>query len=161
MLLVTPYQLLELANLHVSPYQQDKKGRTIAPIQYSKNGLTMMGCTILSPPLTVMSYDTSMNRLLLNTTNSTFLHKFNSIQDFLGQTNSSIPLQKLCSSSTIALYLFPSTPLQGTHTTVESVKPGDIVRCVIRFHTILQLDTKTGPILRIQHSVPQLYSISG
>jgi len=161
MLLATPYQLIELANLHVGSYQQDKKGRTVAPIQYSKNGLTMMGCTILSPPLTVISYDISMNRLLLNTTNSTFLHKFNSVQDILGQTNSSIPLQKLCSSSTLALYLFSSTPLQGTSQTVGSVKPGDTVRCAIRLHNILQMDTKTGPILRIQHSVPYLYSISG
>ena len=161
MLLATPYQLIELTNLHVSPYQPDKKGRTVAPIQYSKNGLMMTGCTILSPPLTVISYDTSTNRLLLNTTNSAFLHKFNSVQDLLSQTNSSIPLQRLCSSSTLSLYLFPSTTLQGTQDTVSSVKPGDTLRCVIRLHNILQLETKTGPILRIQHSVPTLYSISG
>jgi hypothetical protein len=161
MLLATPYQLIELTNLHISSYQQDKKGRTVAPIQYSKNGLTLTGCTILSPPLTVVSYDTSMNRLLLNTTNSAFVHKFNAVQDLLGQTNSSIPLQKLYSSSTLSLYLFPSTALQGTQDTVSSVKPGDTLRCVIRLHNILQLETKTGPILRIQHSVPTLYSISG
>jgi hypothetical protein len=161
MLLATPYQLIELSNLQVSPYQQDKKGRTIAPIHYSKNGLTLTGCTILSPPLTVISYDLSMNRLLLNTTNSTFLHKFNLIQDTFAQTNLSVPLQRLCSSSTLFLYLFPSTVLHGTQDTIGSVKPGDTLRCVIRLHNILQMDTKTGPILRIQHSVSQLYSISG
>jgi len=156
MLLATPYQTLDISDIVVHPHQKDKKDKTIAPIYYSKNGLILQGLTILSPPLPVSSYDCSMNRLQLNLTNHrAFTNKLVAIQDFLSDLHPTIPLQRLCSGTTLTLYLFPSTPLQNGQT-ITDVKPDDTVRCIIRLHTLLLMDLK-GPMHRLQHSVPIVY----
>lgn len=156
MLLATPYQTLDISNIIVHPHQKDKKDKTIAPIHYSKNGLMLQGLTILSPPLPVSSYDCSMNRLQLNLINNrAFANKLVAIQDLLAELHPTIPLQRLCSGTTLTLYLFPSTPLQNGQT-IADVKPDDTVRCIIRLHTLLLIDLK-GPVHRLQHSVPMVY----
>jgi len=164
MLLAAPYQNIELSHINVLPYHIDKKDRLVAPIHYSKNGLTMQGFTLLSPPLTVTSYDSSMNRLQLNLINHrSFANKFIAIQDFLSQTAPTLTFQRLCSTNSLTLYLFPSTPIQsGTsiHKTVADVKPGDTLRCIIRLHNLFRMEAK-GSILRLQHSVPVIYETSG
>ena len=159
MLLATPYQTIELSNIDVLPYYKDKKARTVAPIQYSKHGLSLQGFTILSPPLTVISYDPSMNRLQLSVANNkTFANKFIAVQEYLANTNLSVSFQRLCSNSVLTLYLFPNTPIQDG-TTVVDVKPGDTVRCVIRLHNLLLIEIKGQNTLRLQHSVPVLYRV--
>ena len=159
MLLATPYQTIELSNIDVLPYYKDKKARTVAPIQYSKHGLSLQGFTILSPPLTVISYDPSMNRLQLSVANNkTFANKFIAVQEYLANTNLSVSFQRLCSNSVLTLYLFPNTPIQDG-TTVADVKPGDTVRCVIRLHNLLLIEIKGQNTLRLQHSVPVLYRV--
>jgi hypothetical protein len=160
MLLVAPYQTIELSNISVLPYHTDKKERTVAPIHYIKNGLIMQGFTLLSPPLTVTSYDASLNRLQLNTTNNRgFANKLMAIQDYFSQTDSAFTFQRLCSPSSLILYLFPSTPVHHSSetSTIANVKPGDTVRCVIRLHNLFRI----GQVLRLQHSVPIIYGING
>ena len=159
MLLATPYQTIELSNISVLPYYTDKKERLLAPIHYIKNGLIMQGFTLLSPPLIVTSYDTSMNRLLLNTTNNRgFANKLIAIQDYFSQLDSTLTFQRLCSPSSLTLYLFPSTPVHHSSkiSTIVNVKPGDTVRCVIRLHNLFRI----GQVLRLQHSVPIIYGIN-
>ena len=160
MLLATPYQMTDISNISLASYYKDKKERIISPIYYTKNGLTLQGLTILCPPLTVSSYDASMNRLQLNVANyKGFTNKFIAIQDFLGQTNATIALQKLCTPTILTLYLFPSTQVQksiGT-ITMADVKPGDTLRCVIRLHNLVLIEIKGQQILRLQHSIPIVY----
>ena len=160
MLLAAPYQTIEIANISVLPYHTDKKERIVAPIHYTKNGLIMQGFTLLSPPLVVTSYDASLNRLQLNTTNHRgFINKLMAIQDYFSQTDSTLTFQRLCSPTSLTLYLFPSTPVHHSSetTTIANVKPGDTIRCVIRLHNLFRI----GQVLRLQHSVPIIYGING
>jgi len=160
MLLAAPYQTIEISNISVLPYHTDKKERTVAPIHYAKNGLIMQGFTILSPPLVVTSYDASTNRLQLNTANNrVFANKIIAIQDLFSQSDSTLTFQRLCSPSSLTLYLFPSTPVHNSSetTTIANVKPGDTIRCVIRLHNLFRI----GQVLRLQHSVPIIYGING
>jgi hypothetical protein len=165
MILAVPYQTIELANIAVQPFYTDRRGKQVAPIYYKKAGLVMQGFTILSPPLTVSSYDCSMNRLQLNITDQrAFANKFIAIQDSLNQTDMDTTLQRLCSQSILTLYLFPSTLVQGSSTikaiqairTISEIQPGETLRLGIRLHHLLRMDGKT-PFLRLQHSVPVLY----
>ena len=162
MLLAVPYQTIEVANIHVQPFYTDKKNRQLAPIQYTKGTLVTQGFTVLSPPVVVISYDSSMNRLQLNITGQrAFANKIMAIQDLLSQTDSSITLQRLCSQSTLTLYLFPSTPVQSPteRTTISEIQPGDTLRIAVRFHHLMRMDTSPS-FLRLQHSVPVLYRTS-
>jgi len=159
MLLAAPYQTIEIANISVLPYNTDKKERTVAPIHYIKSGLIMQGFTILSPPLIVTSYDASLNRLQLNTTNNRgFANKIMAIQDYFSQTDSNLTFQRLCSPTSLTLYLFPSTPVHHSSetNTITNVKPGDTIRCVIRLHNLFRI----GQVLRLQHSVPIIYGVN-
>jgi hypothetical protein len=161
MILAVPYQTIELANITVQPFYTDKRGKQVAPIYYKKAGLVMQGFTILSPPLTVSSYDCSMNRLQLNITDQrAFANKFIAIQDSLSQIDTATTLQRLCSQNTLTLYLFPSTPVQGSQPkdrhTISEIQPGETLRLGIRLHHLLRMDGKT-PFFRLQHSVPVLY----
>lgn len=159
MILAVPYQTIELANIAVQPFHTDKRGKQVAPIYYKKAGLVMQGFTILSPPLTVSSYDCSMNRLQLNITDQrAFANKFIAIQDSLSQTDTATTLQRLCSQNALVVYLFPSTLIQGSKDirTISQVQPGESLRLGIRLHHLLRMDGKT-PFFRLQHSVPVLY----
>lgn len=154
MLLVAPYQTIDPSNITIDPYYKDKRQRSIAPLYYTQNGLRLQGITLLSPPLQVLAYDSSMNRLLLNLTNHrSFANKFLAIQEHLGQ--GPIALHKLCSLTTLCLFPFPSTPLNDGRT-VNSIKSGDTIRCSIRLHTLLQTEFKE-PVLRLQHSIAMIY----
>ena len=159
MLLAVPYQTIEVGNIIIQSFYTDKKGRQLAPIQYTKGGLITQGFTVLSPPLPLVSYDSSMNRLQLNITGQrSFANKIMAIQDLFSQTDSSMTLQRLCSQNTLTLYLFPSTLVQGSsgRTTISEIRPGDTLRIGIRFHHIMRMDT-SPPFLRLQHSVPVLF----
>ena len=158
MLLAVPYQTIELANIIVQPFYTDKRGKQVAPLYYKKADIVMQGFTILSPPLTVSSYDCSMNRLQLNITDQrAFANKFIAIQDSLSQIDATTTLQRLCSQSILTLYLFPSTSVQGSSPkTISEIQPGETLRLGIRLHHLLRMDGKT-PFLRLQHSVPVLY----
>jgi hypothetical protein len=159
MLLAAHYQTIDVSNLVIQPYTTDKKGRVIAPLQYKQHGLLMQGCTVLTPPLQIHSYDSSMNRLQLNLTDQrSFANKILAIQEFLGQSD--LPLHKLCSHTTLTVYVFPSSPVQGASSlkSISEMKPGDTLRLLIRFHHLQRLEDKAG--LRLQHSIPVIYQIS-
>jgi hypothetical protein len=161
MLLAVPYQAIEVENLLVQPFQLDKRGRLAAPLFYrtpSQQGLLHHGLTLLSPPLPVSSYDSSLNRLQLTMSNHRlFANTLLGIQELLEQQDASASLYRLCSQNSITLYT--STPvLQGTdYIPLGMIRPGDLLRCVIRFHTLVRL----GSRLRLDHSVPVLIGING
>jgi hypothetical protein len=161
MLLAVPYQTIELSNIAIKPFYTDKKDRQLAPIQYTKGGITQ-GFTVLSPPMVVTSYDSSMNRLQLNIIGQrAFANKIMAIQDLLSQTDSSITLQRLCSQNTLTLYLFPFSLVQGSsgQKTISEIQPGETLRLGIRFHHLMRMNT-SPPFLRLHHSVPILYQTS-
>jgi len=150
MLLAIPYQIMDISNIRIDPYTKDKRERIMAPLQYEKGGLIIQGLSILSPPLPVVSYDSSMNRLTLNITHQRlFASKLLALQDRFAETHPMIPLQRLCTSSVLTLYVYPSC----------SIQPGDLIRCIIRLQNLLLVETKTGMNLRIQHSIPTVYII--
>jgi hypothetical protein len=159
MLLAVPYQAIEVENLLVQPFQLDKRGRMAAPLFYRTHsqGLLHHGLTLLSPPLAVSSYDSSLNRLQLTITNHRlFANTLLGIQELLEQQDTSASLYRLCSENSITLYT--STPvLQGAdYLPLVTIRPGDLLRCVIRFHTLVRL----GSRLRLDHSVPVLVRIT-
>jgi len=43
---------------------------------------------------------------------------------------------------------------------VSDLKPGDIIRCVIRVQGVSQITNKAGNRLRLQHSVPSIWAVS-
>jgi len=158
MLLAIPYQAIDIEHLSVQPFQSDKRGRLVAPLVYGSQlqGLLHHGLTLLSPPLPVSSYDSSLNRLQFNLTNHrVFATKLLAIQDLLEQQDASASLYRLCSQNSLTLYT--STPVQqgSEYKPLCSIQPGDLLRCAIRFHTLVRL----GSRLRLDHSVPVLVGI--
>ena len=150
MLLAIPYQTVDISNIKIDPYVKDKRERTTATLQYERGVLITQGLILLSPPLTVLSYDSSMNRLTVAMTNQRlFATKLLALQDRFAETHPTIPLQRLCTSSTLTLYVYPFC----------SIQPGDVIRCIIRFQNLLLVETKTGMNLRIQHSIPIMYHL--
>ena len=150
MLLAIPYQTMDISNIRIDSYTKDKRERIIASLQYEKVGLLTQGLSILSPPLTILSYDSSMNRLTLNVANQRlFANKLLALQDLFAETHPLIPLQRLCTPSALTLYVYPSC----------SIQPGALLRCIIRFQNLLLVETKIGTSQRIQHSVPVMYHL--
>jgi hypothetical protein len=150
MLLAIPYQTVDISNVKIDPFVKDKRERTMASLQYEKGGLITQGLSILSPPLTVLSYDSSMNRLTLSMANQRlFTNRILALQDRFAETHPTIPLQRLCTPSILTLYVYPS----------YSIRPGALIRCIIRLQSLLFVETKTGINLRIQHSIPNIFCL--
>lgn len=96
-----PAQTLDVGKIHVSPFSIVKGQRTpLAQIQYNDTGCTISDVIILSPPLTVISYDQTSSKLILDTRDQHYfatklmtLHMylistlFVHQQTFLGQQN--------------------------------------------------------------------------
>ena len=63
-----PAQTLDVGKIHVSPFSIVKGQRTpLAQIHYNDTGCSISDVVILSPPLTVISYDPTSSRLVLDT----------------------------------------------------------------------------------------------
>jgi len=131
---------------------------------------------ILTPPLTLGKYDGTTNRLQFDTTgNRPFSSKWNAIQERileLVQLNThaifsrSYDLegirglfQSLLSSGSFHIYAFPTTVVQRGDGTccLSDIKEGS-VRCVVRIHGLILLERAGSYQLRLQHSVPALWS---
>lgn len=181
MLLSIPYQALEIGNIHLSPFQDDKYGKSVARLSYKDNSLDFQDVSILSPPLKIIDYNPENSRLRLDLSGqSNFQVKLNTLQEYLvstffvhqqsflncnSETHDTIRqlFHFLLEDSTLSLYVFPTTPVKKINNTVTSVselQSGDIIRCVIRLQGISQIRCKYGIRMRLQHSIPSIYYIS-
>jgi len=177
MILTIPYQGLQVGNIHLSPFQNDKYGKPIAKLSYKDSSIEFQDVTILSPPLKVIDYNSETSRLRLDLSEqNTFQVKLNTLQEYLISTffvhqksfltfdasNEEIRhlFNFLLNGTTLSLYIFPTFMIKkedGTYTRVSDLKPGDNIRCVIRFAGISQVRNKNGINLRIQHTIPTIW----
>ena len=173
MLLAVPYQTIELAKLYIDPFSMDRRDRTSAPLTYRDSALTFHGCSILTPAMPLLSYDTVSNRLQFDLTGQrVFSHRLHAIQDHIANhlfahrrqiftTDYSLRdihglLQKLYTPSTLSVYAYPTTPVGCTsdpRLEVQTIKPGSAIRFVLRLHGLLLLENRGVPHVRIQHSL--------
>ena len=180
MLLSIPHQALEIGYIHLTPFQSDKYGKAIARMSYKDNSIEFQDVSILTPPLKVNYYNPDNSRLSIDLSNQcNFQSKLNTLQEYLVSTfyvhqqsflnqynynhqNIRELFHFLLNESTLTLYIFPSAIIKkedGTEIKVSDLKPGDMIRCVIRFQGISQLSNKYSTKLRLQHSVPSIWAI--
>jgi len=180
MLLSIPYQALEIGHIHLTPFQSDKYGKAVACMSYKDNSIEFQDVSILTPPIRVNYYNPENSRLSIDLSDQyNFKVKLNMLQEYLVSTfyvhqqsflNNNIYshsnirelFQFLLDDYILSLYVFPTTIIKkedGTTSKVSDLRSGDIIRCVIRFQGISQFCNKYGTKLRLQHSVPSLWSI--
>lgn len=176
MLLTLPYQSIELAKLILHPPTIDKKGRKVARISYydSPNDIT-----ILTPPLTLLKYDASANRIQFDTSKERgFSLKWNAIQsritDMIYMSSNGIfsrgysmedihaMLHSLYVNNCLTAYVFPTTLVKkanGTTCPIVEVPVGTSIRYMFRIHGLMFVDNRGSPSIRIQHSIPEMYMV--
>ena len=181
MILSIPYQAFEVGNIHITPFQMDRFGKTIARLSYKDHSIDFQDVSILSPPLTVLDYHPETSRLRLDLSDHhMFQVKINTLHDylistiyvhqqsFLNQKNRSYDFVKrlfyfLLDGSVLSLFIYPTVQVKkqnGTHCTVSDLKKGDVIRCVIRLQGISQIVNKGELRMRLHHSVPSTWLIS-
>jgi hypothetical protein len=181
MILSIPYQAFEVGNIHITPFQMDRFGKTIARLSYKDHSIDFQDVSILSPPLTVLDYHPETSRLRLDLSDHhMFQVKINTLheylistiyvhqQSFLNQKNRSYDFVKrlfyfLLDGSVLSLFIYPTVQVKkqnGTHCTISDLKKGDVIRCVIRLQGISQIINKGELRLRLHHSIPSTWLIS-
>jgi len=179
MILTIPHQAFEIGNIHVMPFQVDKYGKTIARLMYKDNSIDFHDVSILSPPMRILDYHTETSRLRLDVSDHPqFQSKINMLHDYListfythqqsflnerGKTYDAIRrlFYFLLDGSALSLFIYPTALVQRESgmCRVSDLKPGDVVRCVIRLQGVSQLIHREALRLRLHHSVPSLYFI--
>lgn len=178
MFLSIPHQALEIANIHLSPFQSDKYGKYMARLTYKDNSIDFQDVSILSPPIKVIDYNPEKSRLRLDISE---LHNFKvkltilqeyivstltvHQQSFLGErdmTQDDIRnlFHFLLDDDVLSLYIFPTAVIKtndGNNCKMSDIKPGDTIRCIIRLLGISQLKGKYGIRLRLQHTIPSMW----
>ena len=69
----------------------------------------------------------------------------------------------LLNDTVLCIYVYPTVSVKkrdGSTIKMFELKPGDTIRCVMRFHGISQIQTKSGMRLRMQHSVPSMWLLT-
>ncbi len=179
MILSIPYQGLQVGNIHLSPFQTDKYGKPLAKLSYKDSSIEFQDVTILSPPLKIIDYNPETSRLRLDVSDqSIFQVKLNTLQEYLvstffvhqksfltfDATNDDIRglFNFLLNGTVLSLYIFPSFNIKKedlSYAKVADLKPGDTIRCIIRFTGISQVRNKNGINLRIQHTLPSIWAL--
>jgi len=180
MILSIPYQAFEIENVHLTPFQSDRYGKAIAQLTYKDNSIDFQDISILSPPIKVLHYHPESSRLRLDLSEHPhFQVKMNTLQEyligtfymhqqsFLNITYKSIDYVRqlfyfLLDDSTLSLYIYPTVSVKradGVMCKVADLKPGDTIRCVMRFHGVTQIMNREGVRLRLHHSVPSIWKI--
>ena len=181
MILTIPHQAFEIGNIHVMPFQVDKYGKTIARLMYKDNSIDFHDVSILSPPMRILDYHAETSRLRLDVSEHPSFHsKINMLHDYLintfythqqsflnqqGKTYDAIRrlFYFLLDGCALSLFIYPTGTVKkvnGGACRVSDLKPGDVVRCVIRLQGVSQLIHREELRLRLHHSVPVLYSVS-
>lgn len=181
MILTIPYQGLEVGNIHLNTFQDDKYGKSIARLTYKDSSVELHDVSIMTPPLKVLSYNPDSSKLVLDVSDQelffiklTILHEYIIStfyihqQNFLNQNNLHHDdirniFHSLITDNTLTLYIYSTNLIKRANSTfckITDLKAGDMIRCVIRIHGITQVFNKRFPNsvrLRIQHSVPNIW----
>ena len=178
MLLTIPYHTFDVSNVHLTPFQFNKYGKSIARLTYKDNSIDFHDISILTPPLTVYDYypntmkmrldlsdqpqfQIKMNTLYEYLINTFYIHQHN----FLHQQHHTIDsirniFYSMIEHTLLSLYINPSTTVNRNNTKPEKISDiamGDTVRCIIRIQGISQVLGKDGFHLRVHHSIPAVY----
>ena len=175
MILAIPYQRFEITNVQVHQFIQSKYNRNIALLSYTDPAIDFKDVTILTPPMKVLQYNTKTSMLRLDVsdnigfqlkmytfyeylTNLLFMNQY----AFFNETHLSYDMIRGCFytmliKSVLSLYIHPNTVLKNG-VAISDVKPGDMVRCIIRIQGISQLMGKDGMRLRLHHYIPSIWS---
>jgi hypothetical protein len=180
MLLSIPFQALEIGNIHLTPFQADKYGKSIARLSYKDTSIDFQDVSILSPPIKIIDYNPDISRLRLDLSDQfNFQIKLNTLQEyiistfyvhqqsFLNHKNETADnirelFHFLLEDSTLSLYIFPTFTVKKSDNTtckISDLKSGDIIRCIIRLQGISEVRNKYGIRLRLQHSIPSIWQI--
>lgn len=181
MILSIPYQALEVCNIHLNPFTYDKYGKQLARFSYKDTSIDIHDVSIISPPLTIIDYNPENSRLRLDVSHhETFQRKLMCMQEnlvstfemhqqsFLNFNNTSHESIRnlfhfLLTDTILHIYIYPTAIVKkkdGTSCKIMDLSPGDMIRCVIRFHGISQIQTRSGMRLRLQHSVPIVWLLT-
>jgi len=177
MLLTIPYQTLEIPNIHINPFQNDNKGRAIAPLSYKDSSIDINEVNVLTPPLTVESYDPVSCRLILSLKDAkSFSKKIILLQEFLVNTffvhrytllghNTTLDdirqqFQMLANTDTLTVFIYPNMNISCSGTgnrIMQNIRCGDVIRFNIRLQGVV-FGAKNRR-LRIQHSVTNVWMV--
>jgi hypothetical protein len=181
MILTIPYQAFEIGNIHLTPFQLDRYGKTIARLAYKDTALDFHDVSILSPPLTILDYNSDTSRLRLDLSDHyNFQVKINTLHEYLISTffihqqtllnRVDVPYEEirrlfyfLLDGCTLSLFIYPTVVVKkenGVHCRVCDLKKGDVIRCAIRIQGISQIINKDELRLRLHHSVPSIWFIA-
>lgn len=178
MILSIPFQALQIGNIHLTPFQFDKYGKSLARLSYKDSSIDFHDVSILSPPLKIIDYNPDNSRLRIDLSDQqNFQTKLNTLQEYLvstffvhqqsflsapNNTEDSVRtlFHFLLNDTMLSLYIFPTSIVKkadGTNCKVSQLKSGDSIRCVIRLQGITQINNKNGVRLRLQHSIPSIW----
>jgi hypothetical protein len=184
MILSIPYQALQIGNIHLTPFQLDRYGKSLARLSYKDCSVDFQDVSILTPPLKIIDYNPENSRLRLDLSDQfNFQIKLNTLQEYLASTffvhqqsflNNTSTIDNtqddihslfhfLLNDTTLSLYIFPTSIVKksdGSSCKMSQLKPGDNIRCVIRLQGITQINNKNGLKLRLQHSIPSVWLTS-
>jgi hypothetical protein len=180
MLLTIPYHTFDVSNVHLTPFQFNKYGKSIARLTYKDNSIDFHDISILTPPLTVYDYypntmklrldlsdqpqfQIKMNTLYEYLINTFYIHQ----QNFLHQQHHTIDsirniFYSMMEHTLLSLYINPATSVNINNKKSEKISNivmGDTVRCIIRIQGISQVLGKDGFHLRVHHSIPAVYKM--
>ena len=148
---------------------------------YKDNSIDFHDVSILSPPMRILDYHAETSRLRLDVSEHPQFHsKINMLHDYListfythqqsflnerGKTYDAIRrlFYFLLDGSALSLFIYSTATVKkenGGMCRVSDLKPGDMVRCVIRLQGVSQLIHREELRLRLHHSVPALYFIT-
>jgi hypothetical protein len=183
MILGIPYQILEIENIHLSLFSQDKYGKTIARLAYKDPSISFQDVSILTPPLKVIDYNSEYSRLRIDLLSQPpFFTKINSLHEYIistfythqttflnesGKTHDEIRglFYSLLDKSVLSLYIYPSLMIQSSTTDaslakkISDLKPDDLIRCIIRLQGISLIHKKDRMYLRLHHTVPLVWQL--
>ena len=181
MILSIPYQVFEIGNIHVAPFQIDRFGKTIARLCYKDNSIDFQDVSILSPPLRIIDYNPDTSRLRLDLSEHPQFHiKIHTLHEYLINTfythqQSFLNLMNrpydairhlfyfLIDGMTLSLFIYPTVFMNtntGQSCRISELKAGDSIRCVIRLQGVSQLFHRDELRLRLHHSVPAVWKLS-
>lgn len=179
-LLTIPYQAFEVSNVHVTPFQVDKYGKWMAQLIYKDSSIDFHDVSLMTPPLRIIDYQPETSRLRLDLSPyATLQMKLNLFYEYLMSTfylhqqgffhTDHLSMEdirrmfySLLDGNTLSLYIYPTTFVKqanGTPVRISESKPGDMIRCVIRFHGVSQIQHRDGFKLRLHHSIPSLWKL--
>ena len=175
MFLAVPYHSFDVSHIHMSSFQPDKYGKTIARLMYKDPSIDFHDVSMLSPPVHVVQYDPYHSRLTVELADHpTFLMKYMTLydnlmstlyihqQNFLQTTTLTMDdIRRLFYSTLegtqLSLYVFPTATVQlekGGTCSVQALTEGDTIRFAVRIQGVSQLMTRDGLRLRLHHMVP-------